>query len=290
MPWVLTLHQGCKRGIHQNKRKFFLSIFQPLPPFPMVKWMKLTPRHYCLRPRKANGTLRLTDVHDALQGYPATMAAYKEGWAQWRGPSSFYDVVPSHNSILEGWSIIQALLIGCVYVLTYSLVGAVPTVRKQIGWISVKLLAEGSVPLHRQAGPISFVILEKNIVCRQFNRGKGIVFSPEANGSAGSFVPRISHSAFRKPRPEGYFTNSIFYSLIPILSFFLPFKCRKIFSHCFSYVNFLLLPSFCLYILVLCLSKKNCTWASRKTTAKQSRTRGRTKQHKNLKNLFIWRL
>lgn len=89
--------------------------------------------------------------------------------------------------------------------------------------------------------------------------------------------PDLPLFSFRKPRPEGCSTNSVFYLLIPILSFFLPFKSRKIFSHCFSYVNFLLLPSFCLYILVLCLSKKNCTWASRKTKAKQNRTPGRNK-------------
>lgn len=165
--------------IHQSKRKFFLPIFHPPTPFPLVKRMKLTPQHYCLRPRKVNGNSRLADILDILQGNPGTMAAHKEGWVQCRGSSPFCDIVPSQNSIPEGWSIIQASLIACVYVLTYSLEGAVSAVRKQIGWISVKLLAEENVPLHKQPGPISFDIPEKKVVCKKFNRGNEIVFSPE---------------------------------------------------------------------------------------------------------------
>lgn len=59
--------------IHQIKRKCIL-FFTPTP-FPLVKWMKLTPQLYCLRPRKVNGIARTeTDKCpcDALQGKPAT--------------------------------------------------------------------------------------------------------------------------------------------------------------------------------------------------------------------------
>lgn len=68
------------------KENAFCLFFTPTP-FPLVKWMKLTPQLYCLRPRKVNGTARTeTDKCpcDALQGNPATKAACKEGRVQQR--------------------------------------------------------------------------------------------------------------------------------------------------------------------------------------------------------------
>lgn len=65
------------------KENAFCLFFTPTP-FPLVKWMKLTPWLYCLRPRKVNGTARAeTDKCpcDAVQGNQATKAVCEEGWA-----------------------------------------------------------------------------------------------------------------------------------------------------------------------------------------------------------------
>lgn len=69
--WIRDANMAS--SIHQVKRKCTL-FFTPTR-FPLVKWMKLTPQLYCLRPRKVNGTARTeTDKCpcDALQGNPAT--------------------------------------------------------------------------------------------------------------------------------------------------------------------------------------------------------------------------
>lgn len=136
------------------KENAFCLFFTPTP-FPLVKWMKLTPRLYCLRPRKVNGTARAeTDKCpcDAVQGNQATKAAREEGWAlqrarlelaqgwvQAQAPTGQHDtgaVWCWHCPITASWglcSIFQTLLITCVYVCTCSLGGIVPVFRKQIG-------------------------------------------------------------------------------------------------------------------------------------------------------------
>lgn len=88
--WHCWLYQGCEHGIlyPSDKKENAFCLFFTSTPFPLVKWMKLTPRLYCLRPTKVNGTAR-TEADkcpcDALQGNPVTKAACKEGWVQQKG-------------------------------------------------------------------------------------------------------------------------------------------------------------------------------------------------------------